>query len=74
MIITLISVLRYYSLLKFLDKLSRLMEGGAIIITVTLEVEKPFLFPFLFFYFLFFYFIIIFFFIGCQVRKVTKTN
>ena len=44
MIITLISVLRYYSLLKLLDKLSRLMEGGAIIITVTLEVEKPFFF------------------------------
>ena len=58
MIINLISVLRYYSLLKFLDKLSRLMEGGAIIITITLEVEKPFLF----------------YFIGCQVRKVTKTN
>ena len=50
MIITLISVLRYYSLLKFLDKLSRLMEGGAIIITVTLEVEKPFFFFFVKFY------------------------
>ena len=57
MIITLISVLRYYSLLKFLDKLSRLMEGGAIIITITLEVEKPFLFffSFFFFYFLFYW-------------------
>ena len=53
MIITLIRVLRYYSLLKFLDKLSRLMEGGAIIITITIEVEKPFLFPFLFFFFFF---------------------